>query len=285
MLDFFDGSARPSRRAFLRVGALGLGGLTLADLLRLEAKTVSGTSGKSIIMVYLPGGPSHIDMYDMKPDAPVEIRGEFKPCQSNVPGFDFCELMPLQAKIADRLAIIRGFKTRGGHSGDEMTTGFPTGDKRPAFGSVVSRLQGAGPKTIPPYVSFNVFSNFEFFENPAYLGQGHKPFSPSGPDMANLRLHKDVTLDRLADRRSLLGAFDSLRRDLDDTKGSLAGIDSFTAQALDMVASSQARVAFDLSREPDRVRDKYGRDSSQFLLARRLVEAGVRVVTLSAGWA
>src|SRR5262245_29372532 len=111
MLDFFDEPARPSRRAFLRVGALGLGGLTLADLLRLEAKAASGTSGKSIIMVYLPGGPSHIDLYDMKPEAPAEIRGEFNPIPTNVPGMHLCELLPLQARIADKFAILRGLHT------------------------------------------------------------------------------------------------------------------------------------------------------------------------------
>jgi hypothetical protein len=277
---------RISRRHFLKVGALGLGGLTLADLLRHKARgaVTSAADNKAVIMVYLPGGPSHIDMYDMKPNAPREIRGEFDPIHTNVPGMDLCELMPLQAKIADKFAIIRGFQTRGGHSGDEMTTGFPTGDKRPAFGSVVSRSQGARAKAIPPYVSLNVFSNFEFFESPAYLGQAHKPFTPSGPDMDNLRLRKDVSLDRLAERRALLATLDSLRRDLDDSRGSLAGVDSLTAQALDMVAAPQARLAFDLSREPNKVRDKYGLGSSHFLLARRLVEAGVRVVTLSGGW-
>src|SRR5262249_1721806 len=152
--------------------------------------------------------------------------------------------------------------------------------------------QGPRTKELPPYISLNVFSNFEFFEHAAYLGQGHKPFSPSGRDMANLRLHKDVTLDRLADRRSLLGALDSPRRDLAGgtgdlgaATGSLAGMDRFTAQALDMVVSPRARAALDLSQEPDRVRERYGPGSSHFLLARRLVEAGVRVVTLSGGWA
>jgi hypothetical protein len=275
-----------SRRHFLKVGALAMGGLSLADLLRLKSHGATRAEGgaKAVIMIYLPGGPSHIDMYDMKPDAPVEIAGEFKPIRTNVPGLDICELMPLQAKIADKLAVIRGFKMRGGHNGDEMTTGFPTGDKRPAFGSVVSRVQGAATKAIPPYVSLNVFSNLEYFEQPAYLGQAHKPFSPSGPDMANLRLHKEMTLDRLADRRTLLGSFDSLRRDLDDAKGILAGYDGFTAQALDMIASPKARAAFDLSQEPDKVRAKYGPGSNHFLLARRLVEGGVRVVSLSGGW-
>ncbi|OAI50705.1 hypothetical protein AYO44_05400 [Planctomycetaceae bacterium SCGC AG-212-F19] len=275
-----------SRRHFLKVGALTMGGLSLADLLRLKAKGAAraDSGAKAVIMIYLPGGPSHLDMYDMKPDAPAEIRGEFQPIRTSVPGFDICELMPLQAKIADKLAVIRGFKTRGGHNGDEMTTGFPTGDKRPAFGSVVSRVQGASTKAIPPYVSMNVFSNLEYFEQPAYLGLAHKPFSPSGPDMANLRLPKEVTLERLADRRTLLHSFDNLSRDLDDAKGSLAGIDGFTAQALEMVASPKARAAFDLSQEPDKVRANYGPGSNHFLLARRLVEAGVRVVSLSGGW-
>ncbi len=275
----------PSRRDFLRMGMLGLGGLSLADVLRLQSQAAGAAlPNKAVIMVYLPGGPSHVDTYDMKPDAPVEIRGEFKPIQTNVPGFDICELMPLQARIADKLALIRGFKSRGGHTGDEMSTGFPTGDKRPAFGSVVSRVLGGTTRALPPYVSLNVFSNFEFFENPAYLGQAHKPFSPSGPDMANLRLPAGVPLDRLADRRELLGSLDNLRRDLDDARGSMAGMDSFKAQALDMVTSSQARLALDLSREPDKIRNKYGPGSGHFLLARRLVEAGVRVVTLSGGW-
>jgi hypothetical protein len=275
-----------SRRHFLKVGGLAMGGLSLADLLRLKSHgaTRPEAGAKAVIMIYLPGGPSHIDMYDMKPEAPEEIHGEFKPIRTNVPGLDICELMPLQATIADKLAVVRGLKTRGGHSADEMTTGFPTGHHRPAFGSVVSRVQGPATKAIPPYVSLNVFSNLEFFEQPAYLGQAHKPFSPSGPDMANLRLHKEMTLDRLADRRTLLGSFDSMRRDLDDAKGSLAGYDGFTAQALEMIASPKARAAFDLSQEPDKVHAKYGPGSSHFLLARRLVEAGVRVVTLSGGW-
>lgn len=280
---FCDGH---SRRDFLKVGALAIGGLSLADLLRLKAQggARSDSGGKAVIMIYLPGGPSHLDMYDMKPEAPAEIRGEFLPIRTNVPGLDICELMPLQAKIADKFAVIRGFRTRGGHNGDEMTTGFRTGDKRPAFGSIVSRVLGAGTKALPAYVSLNVFSNLEYFEQPAYLGQAYKPFSPSGPDMANLRLAKEVTLERLADRRTLLHSFDNLRRDLDDAKGSLAGVDGFTSQALEMVASPRARAAFDLSQEPDKVRAKYGRGSNHFLLARRLVEAGVRVVSLSGGW-
>ena len=138
MLSFFSG--RRSRRAFLKVGAFGLGGLggfSLADLLRLEAKETRprDESRKSVIMVYLPGGPSHIDMFDMKPAAPVEIRGELLPIPSNVPGLDVCELLPRLSQMADKFSIIRGFQTPGGHDASEVTTGFPTGLKRPAFGS------------------------------------------------------------------------------------------------------------------------------------------------------
>ena len=140
MLDFF--SDRHSRRAFLKLGALGFGGISLADVLRLEAKQneAGGRSSKSVIMVYLPGGPSHIDMFDMKPKAPVEIRGEFAPIHSNGPGLDVCELMPRLAQIADKFSVVRGFHSVGGHDGTEVTTGYPPREKRPAFGSVVSRI-------------------------------------------------------------------------------------------------------------------------------------------------
>src|SRR5262249_33274903 len=138
--------------------------LTLADLLRLQAQGSSGarTPAKAVIMVYLPGGPSHIDMYDMKPDAPVEIRGEFRPIQTKVPGMDICELMPLQAQIADQLAIIRGFRTSGNHEARELTTGFRPGTHRPAFGSVVSRLQYNRGPGLPPYVTLVEESNLPF---------------------------------------------------------------------------------------------------------------------------
>jgi hypothetical protein len=236
-------------------------------------------------MVYLPGGPSHIDLYDMKPDAPVEIRGEFKPIKTNVPGMDLCELMPLQSTIADKFAVIRGFQAGGSHDSRTLTTGFPPRANRPAFGSVVSRLRPNPGAGLPPYVSLVQETNLPFGEDPAYLGPGHKPFAIRGPGMADLTLARGLTLDRLADRKDLLRGFDALRRDLDARAG-LDGLDAFTARALEMVTSSKARAAFDLSREPDKVREKYGPSPGtlQFLLARRLVEAGVRVVTLCGGW-
>jgi hypothetical protein len=277
-----------TRRNFLSLGALALGGLSLADLLRCQARgAVREDAGrKSVIMVYLPGGPSHIDLYDMKPDAPAEIRGEFKPIRTNVPGIDLCELLPRQATIADQLAIIRGFRTTGNHDSQILTTGFPPRAYRPAFGSVVSRVlpnEGAG---LPAYASLVEETNLPFGEIPAYLGAAHKPLTLRGGGLADLSLARGLTLEQLDDRRKLLRGFDTIRRDL-DTRGELSGMDAFHARALEMVTSGKARQAFDLNREPDRVRAKYGKlpGTLQFLLARRLVEAGVRVVTLCGGWA
>jgi hypothetical protein len=284
MLQLHSGHAGLSRRAFFQVGALGLGGLTLADLFRLQAHGAvpADTPGKSIIMVYLPGGPSHIDMYDMKPDAPVEIRGEFRPIRTNVSGIDICELMPLQTRIADKFALVRGFTTPGGHDSRELTTGFRSGVYRPAFGSVVSRLRPTQGSGLPPYVTLIEESNLPFGQDPAYLGPAHAPLSIRGEGMANLTLARGITVERLGDRTSLLRRFDAVRRDVD------AGhdLDPFTARALEMITTTRARDAFDLNREPRRLRDLYGpsEGSQSFLLARRLVEAGVRVVTLCGGW-
>jgi len=265
-----------SRRDFLRVGALGLGGLTLADLFRLRG-TAAGGARKAVIMIYLYGGPSHIDLYDLKPDAPAEIRGEFKPIHTNVPGFDISELMPLQARLADKLALVRGLEFNSDdHTADWIFRGTFPDKNRPVFGSVVSRLRGGS--VLPPYVALGG----EYVSDPgepAYLGMAHRPFVPSGPGLANLGLTNGMTLDRLDDRKALLTALDTLRRDLDD-KGGMAGMDAYTARALAMISSPQTRDAFDPSREPESVRARYGK-VSQLLLARRLVEAGVSVVTLS----
>jgi hypothetical protein len=152
-----------TRRTFLQVGTLALGGLSLADLLRRQAKGAAPEpSAKSVIFVYLPGGPSHIDLYDMKSDAPVEIRGEFQSIQTNVAGMAICELMPLQAKIADKWAVIRGFRTTGSHDSQILTTGFPPRVYRPAFGSVVSRLRPNQGSGLPPYVTLVEESNLPF---------------------------------------------------------------------------------------------------------------------------
>ncbi len=253
-----------TRREWLRVGGLAMAGISLADVLR--------------------GGPSHIDSYDMKPDAPAEIRGEFRPIATNVPGIEICELMPRQAEIMDKLAIVRGIRSNdlGDHTPHYILTGFPDRGKRPVFGSVVSYLR---PQTaaLPPYVSLmykppGLYDN----ESPAYTGSAHRPFVPKAEGLANLSLAKGISRDRLGDRRELLKAFDTLRREV-DYNGAMPAVDAYTQQALEMITSTRVREAFDLSREPPECVARYGKFCENFLLARRLVEAGVSVVTLKVG--
>jgi len=290
-----------SRRDFLHVGTLGLSGLTLADLLRLKAQGAQQTksSHKSVIMIYLCGAPSHIDMYDLKSDAPAEYRGEFKPIRTNVPGMEICELMPLQAKIADKLTIIRNLRALATdtHMPEELLSGFPFGPeggpasikpgRRPTFGSVVSKLQPSNGTNLPPYVTLDMGRMPHGYVRPlslepAFLGHAHQPFNPSSPGgAANLGLAQGTTLNRLAERKELLGIVDDLRRDLEYSKGTFAGIDAFNVQALDIISSPRVRDAFDVGKESEKVREQYG-THSRFLQARRLVEAGVQVVTVLA---
>lgn len=287
---------RIPRRDFLQIGALGLGGLTLADLLRLQAlgnprPDAARARAKSVIMIWLYGGPSHIDMVDMKPDAPAEYRGEFKPIQTNVPGLDICELLPLQAKIADKFAIVRNMKFQNfrqdDHSRIELQTGFFTG--RPSIGSIVSRLRrDAGlPDALPPYVSLthrapdaNAAESERMAEDPSYAGVAHAPFTPMGAGGNNLQLSAQVTRERLADRQSLLQAFDHARQEVD---ANMAGYDAFTARALELIVTPKARAALDVAQEADKLRGRYGEHAQYLLMARRLVEAGVSVVTVK--WA
>ena len=267
-----------SRRDLLKVGALSIGGLMLPDLLRARAQSPHGTTGKAIIMVYLNGGPSHMDMYDLKPNAPVEYRGEFAPIQTNVPGMQICELMPLQARIADKFAIIRNMRfQQQGHTSPELYTGF-LGGNRPSIGSVVSKLRrDAGMiDAMPPYVALG---DANHVGSPGFLGKAHEPYVP-GVRPGNLGLLPAITADRLADRRTLLHSFDNVRRDIDSSRGELAALDAFTEQALEIVTSNRARDAFDINLEPPHVRAMYG-FGTEYLQARRLVEAGVPVVTLT----
>lgn len=278
-----------TRRELLRVGGLAFGGLTLADVLRGRAAG-SATAGsatarpKSVIMIWMRGGPSHIDSYDMKPDAPAEIRGEFRPIATNVTGIQICEYMPRQARIMDKLAVVRGIRSNdlGDHTPHYIVTGFPDRGRRPAFGSIVSHLQ---PRSdgLPPYVSLmyrapGLYDN----ESPTYTGPAHRPFVPRGEGIGNLSLARGVSRDQLRDRRQLLGTFDGLRRELDDA-GAAAGMDAFRQRALEMITSPRAREAFDLRKEPAHIHARYGRFCENFLLARRLVEAGISVVTLKVG--
>ena len=271
---------RPSRRDILTVGALGLGGLALPGLLR------AGTPRreKSVIMIWLRGGASHIDSYDMKPNAPAEIRGDFKPISTNVPGVQVCEHMPLHAKMMDKLAVIRGIESVdiGDHTPHYILTGFPDRGKRPVFGSVVSHLR---PRSdgMPRYASLmykppGLYDN----EGPTYTGPANRPFVPKAEGLANLGPPKGVPLDRIADRKELLRTFDTFNRAA-DYNASVAGSDAFTRKALEMVASPKVREAFDLSKEPAAARERYGKFCENFLVARRLAEAGVSVVTLKVG--
>jgi hypothetical protein len=271
-----------SRRGFLRIGAFGAG-LTLAEMLRARTGAASSSRPtKSAIMIYLPGGPSHLDMYDLKPDAPAEFRGEFKPIATNVPGVQICEHFPLQAQMWDKLACIRSIVSVGEHSDTLVMTGYSDRENRtanhPSFGSVVSKLRSGADLNVPPFVSLRGSTRGT---EPGYLGIAHRPFSPSGQGLRDLQLTQGVSLAQLEDRQTLLKGFDDVRRDI-DASGTMKGLDAFTARAFDMVTSGDVRTALDLKREDDATRQRY-KGVEQFLTARRLIEAGVGCVTLSIG--
>jgi hypothetical protein len=282
-----------NRRSFLQVGALGLGGLTVADLLRLRAQAGTKRSPRSVIMIVLKGGPSHIDMYDLKPNAPAEIRGEFKPIRTCVPGFDICELMPRQAQIADKLALVRTIKFNDtSHDLSECYTGFTFRHQRPTFGSAISRFVG-GPRDLPTYVGLSkaeAADRSNTWERAQYLGAGYGPMHVDGESDLDI-LNLAVTPERFKERHKLLQASDAIRSAMG--KGTQPQeVDTFAAKATDIVTGTRAREAFDLSREPDRMRQRYDLSCSplftkrygtwgpRFLLARRLIEAGVPVVTM-----
>lgn len=289
-------SQHPSRRSFLRLGSLGLGGLMLGDLLRLRAEE-NASRTKSVIMILLRGGPSHIDMYDMKPDAPAEIRGEFKPIATKTSGVHICELLPRQAQISDKLAIIRNMKFTGdNHSCEQLTTGWRAESRpqRPAHGAVVSYLRGR-PTDLPPYVVLGQpMAQGPVYRDeygPVYLGSAHRPFFPTGEAYDNLGLRPEMTAGRLGERKRLLRDFDTLRREI-DVRAEAAAMDRFTAQAFELLTSNRTRAALDISREPETLRQKYGisgtgegrdAEAARFLQARRLVEAGVPVVNFAVG--
>jgi Protein of unknown function (DUF1501) len=280
----FCGPARRCRQTVSRRDVLRLGTLATAGLVLPQASASAPSRPKSVILIWLRGGASHIDSYDMKPDAPAEIRGEFKPASTNVPGIQICDLMPMQAKIMDRLVIVRGIKSVdiGDHTPHYILTGFPDRGKRPVIGSVVSHQQ---PRTdgLPPYVSL-MYEPPKLYdaEGPTYLGNSHRPFVPKKEGLANLSLVKGVSLEQLDERKSLLRRFDSLSREV-EYAGNMNGIDDYTRRAMEMVVSPKVREAFDMNREPLVVRERYGKYAENFLRARRLAEAGVSVVTLKVG--
>jgi hypothetical protein len=289
---------KTNRRTFLNVGTLAFGGLTLADLFRSRAMAgEKGSRPKSAILIHLSGGPSHLDMYDMKPLAPAEYRGEFSPIPTNVPGIEICELMPMQAQIADKFTILRGAQIANLHTGNMFYSGFPWQEnprafapgeaRRPALGSVVSKLR-PGTKEIPPYVSIE---NNTDWERAYYAGAEHEPVRIGGARsreaLENMGRHRDLTTIRMDDRQSLLQNLDATRRGL-DLGAAARGFDRFQQKALDVVTSSAVRDAFDLEKEPKASLERYGNGEYRhgphpgrsFLMARRLIEAGVSVVTV-----
>ncbi len=303
-----------TRRSWLKIGALGMGGLALPDLLRAQAQSPRTESGrlKGVIMVLLPGGPSHIDSFDLKPDAPAEIRGEFRPIATNVPGTQICELFPRLARVADKMTIIRsltGFRddhnlhwcTTGWESHPPMDSspivpGFPQGDW-PSFGSVLSRSLGPRVVGVPASVDLTPTDADARFilrtppGQPGYLGVAHAGFVAQAVDRRNITLD-GITLDRLRDRQSMLARFDNYRREA-DAANAVSGVDSYQRQAIEMLTSSRLANALDLTREDARTRSRFGLDRAypneregktyldQFLLARRVIEAGARCVTLA----
>jgi Protein of unknown function (DUF1501) len=289
-----------SRRNFLRIGALGLGGVALPQLLKAEAQSGVRKSQKAVIMVFLPGGPSHQDMFDLKVDAPSEVRGSFKPISTNVPGVQICEHLPLLAKQADRYSIIRSMVgAEDSHAAVQCLTGHlsrnaPPGGW-PALGSVLSKLDGSGGGEVPRFVGLAPkMGHAEWADNgsPGFLGIAHAPFEPHKGGGKEDMVLNGVTLDRLGDRRNLLTHFDRLRRDVDGS-GMMDGMDSFNQQAFGILTSSRLVDALDVAKEDQRVRDRYGKGDPRnrddggpklmehFLMARRLVEAGCRCVTLA----
>jgi hypothetical protein len=290
-----------SRRSFLQIGTLGIAGLTLPQLLRAEASAGTRSSSKSVILIYLVGGPPHQDMFDLKPQAPKEIAGPWRPIATKVPGVQICEAFPRLARIMDKLVVVRSLVgNQSDHDAIQVFNGHhprkptPSGGW-PQLGSVVAKVQGAVDPAIPPFLSLCYTCTHGPYNEPGpgFLGPSLAPFRPMGPSRDDMVL-RGVTVDRLADRKTLLRSFDGLRRDI-DTTGKMEGMDHFSEQAFGLLTSSRLADALDLSREDPRVVARYGtgnpkvfidengapRVPQSLLMARRLIEAGARVVTLN----
>lgn len=276
-----------TRRDALRIGTAGIAGLSLSGLLQSEAsaRTTSGKA-RSLILVHLGGGPSHVDTYDPKPEAPVEIRGEFKAIATKVDGIQFCELFPLQAAMADRLAVVRSI-TRvvpEEHSSSHTTTGWGHTERfnqqdRPSIGAVLAKLRGDPHSRVPAYVSLRGYDR-ESGLGSAYLGPTCEPFNYQGPGREDLRLAIGDT--RLENRRRLLEKMNGFRHMVDS--GAVRSQDVFAQRALEIVARRETYTALDIAKESDETRKRYA-NQEHFLRARRLIEAGVRCVAIEyGGW-
>jgi hypothetical protein len=326
----FDVIGRPfrregafSRRRFLQAGTAGLCGFSLADLLRAEAASGVGSSSKAVINVHLDGGPPQMDLFDLKPEAPSEYRGEFTSIPTKIPGFRVCEYLPKIASIADRFAFVRTLVgSVGVHDAFQCQSGFGAEDLksiggRPAMGSVVAKLQGSTDDPVPSFVDLlQGRGQVRNSARPGFLGPAFRAFRPDisrwferaleegmkkelaalGPEPpTNLTLVDELSAERLNDRRRLLEGLDGFRRDV-DASGMMEAMDRFHRQAASLLTSGRFAEAMDLDREDPRVLERYTPPSEggtrsatsegplagrKFLLARRLVEAGVRCVSVS----
>ena len=289
----------PSRRSFLKAGALGVGGLTLPRLLRADAAS-GKKSHKSVIMVYLSGGMAHQDTFDLKPTGPAELRGEFRPIPTNVNGVQFCEHLPRLARCADKLAVVRSLVgQRDEHSSWQSMTATPMDiakrENKPHFGSVVARLQGQTDPTVPAFVDLSPTMQHKPYNSPGpgNLGRAAAAAKVDGDELAVMK-NLALTADELNDRKALLEKMDAFRKTAGQTNG--IRTDTFHDRAFDVLTSSKLVDALDVTKEPERTRDRYGRGSpkhmgdgapmwnDQLLMARRLVEAGCRVVTVAYGF-
>ncbi len=295
-----------TRRDFLKLGGLAMGGLSMPQLLQAESRARSGHSVKSVIMIYMAGAPPHQDLFDLKMDAPLEYRGPYRPIPTKVPGIHISEHMPHSARIMDKLIPIRSMwgSVTGDHDSHICYTGrsargvlTPPGGW-PSVGSVVSKITSAKDRAedVPPFVGLAPKAGHPPYGSPGhpgFLGPAYSAFRPNGEGMADLKLN-EITSDRLQDRRALLRAFDRMKRSADQS-GMMQGLDIFNQQAFDVLSSSAVVDALDVSKESTATRERYGkgdtrnygdgapRNNEHFLIARRLVEAGVRCVTLNFG--
>lgn len=311
MLKLQQGSAAAncqggSRRTALKAGFLGLLGLSQADLLRLRAEGTAAKNNKSVILLWLDGGPSQLESYDPKPEAPVEYRGPWDAIQTNVPGMDVSGILPLHAKHADKMVFIRslahgtGDHFAGAHWMLTGRFGSTTANKTPMFpsvGSYVARIKGANQPGVPPYVGLpaaHAVYVYPGYQGGAYLGQAYNPFNVNNSQRylaANYKakIKPPKCLEnfnsgdegRVQGRLDLLSQIDTVRRDIDQS-GMMDAMDSYRQQAIDMIVGGKARKAFDIEHEDPKLRDRYGRGpwGHYTLLARRIVEAGVSFVTV-----
>jgi hypothetical protein len=296
-----------SRRSFIQLGVAGMASLGLADVLRARAQSASSvrrtSSKKSVILIWLDGGPSHLDLYDLKPEAPAEIRGIWRPIRTNVSGFEISELFPKQAQIADKFSIVRslyhgtGDHFAGGHrmltSKDLGVSGANQSGRFPSIGSIVARERGANRRGMPAYIAVPIAASIGLvpgYFGGNFLGAQYDPFQTGGDpnganfQVQNLDLVPGLSLSRLEDRRSLMQHLDKVPRTV-DAIGKFATLDEFERDAFEFVSGKEARAAFSIDREYPKTRERYGRHTwgQSTLLARRLVEAGATFVTVHLG--